>query len=52
MNVVDYKIGVEMHVKLNKFKKRLFCNCNQNSTDNCEICLSLPGAMPIFQKEI
>ena len=49
------KIGLQIHLHLN-LKNKLFCNCeiDNNSKPNtnvCQICLGLPGSMPIINKQ-
>jgi len=54
---MDVKIGLEVHVQLNKLKTKLFCSCPLNyyesepNTHVCPVCLGLPGAMPVLNKE-
>ena len=48
-------IGLEIHVELSTDKK-MFCNCkNQYGADVntlvCPICLGLPGALPVIDRQ-
>ncbi len=51
------KIGLEVHVQLNKLKTKVFCGCTtdyHNDPPNshvCPVCLGLPGAMPVINKK-
>jgi aspartyl-tRNA(Asn)/glutamyl-tRNA(Gln) amidotransferase subunit B len=51
------KIGLEVHVQLNKLKTKIFCGCTtdyHNDPPNshvCPVCLGLPGAMPVINKK-
>ncbi len=53
----DVVIGLEVHVQLNKLRTKLFCSCSTSyhgdepNTHVCPICLGLPGAMPIINRE-
>ncbi len=54
---MDVVIGLEVHVQLNKLNTKLFCSCPLNyhgdepNTHVCPVCLGLPGAMPVINKE-
>lgn len=48
-------IGLEIHVEL-MTKKKIFCNCKNEfggevNTHVCPVCLGLPGALPVMDKE-
>jgi aspartyl-tRNA(Asn)/glutamyl-tRNA(Gln) amidotransferase subunit B len=51
------KIGLEVHVQLNKLKTKVFCGCStdyHNDPPNshvCPVCLGLPGAMPVINRK-
>jgi len=53
----DVIIGLEVHVQLNKLKTKMFCSCpldyheSEPNTHVCPVCLGLPGAMPVVNKE-
>lgn len=49
-------IGLEVHAQLNT-KTKIFCNCptsfgEEPNTNVCEVCLGLPGALPVLNKEV
>jgi len=50
-------IGLEVHVQLNRLKTKLFCSCStayhesEPNTHVCPVCLGMPGAMPVINKE-
>ncbi len=48
-------IGLEIHVQLNT-KTKMFCGCEltfgeEPNTRTCEVCLGLPGALPVANAE-
>jgi len=48
-------IGLEVHVQLNT-KTKLFCECatsfgDEANTHTCPMCMALPGALPVVNKE-
>ncbi len=53
----DVVIGLEVHVQLNKLRTKLFCSCpldyhgSEPNTHVCPVCLGMPGAMPVINKE-
>ena len=49
-------IGLEVHAQLNT-KTKIFCSCptsfgDEPNTNVCEVCLALPGALPVLNKEV
>jgi aspartyl-tRNA(Asn)/glutamyl-tRNA(Gln) amidotransferase subunit B len=50
------RIGLEVHVQLNKLNTKLFCGCSTNyhnsepNTHVCPVCLGLPGSLPVINE--
>ena len=49
-------IGLEVHAQLSTHSK-LFCGCSTRfgaapNTHTCEVCLGLPGALPVLNREV
>jgi aspartyl-tRNA(Asn)/glutamyl-tRNA(Gln) amidotransferase subunit B len=57
LSVTEYEavIGLEIHVQL-KTRTKMFCGCELSfgeppNTRTCEVCLGLPGALPVVNAE-
>jgi len=55
MSAYETVIGLEVHVQLNT-KSKLFCECatsfgDEANTHTCPMCMALPGALPVVNKE-
>lgn len=54
---MEVVIGLEVHAQLNKLKSKLFCSCPTDyhksppNTHVCPVCLGMPGAMPVINRE-
>ena len=45
---MSLKVGVETHIELD-LDYKLFCKCIR--TQNCDICMGVPGAIPVFSNK-
>lgn len=54
---IGLKIGLEVHCQLTVLKTKLFCSCPSNyrgaesNTNICEICMGLPGTLPVLNEK-
>ncbi len=52
------RIGLEIHVQLNKLKTKMFCGCSTDyhsaapNTHTCPVCLGLPGTLPVLNRKV
>src|ERR671924_2335756 len=55
--MMDTKIGLEIHCQLTGTKSKLFCSCSCSyrgiapNANTCPICCGLPGTLPLLNKK-